>query len=44
MGVVEIKLIFIRRQNKNTILKKESKALDLVIEINMRRMVSNERY
>lgn len=25
-------------------IKKESKALDFVIEINMRRMVSNERY
>lgn len=25
-------------------IKKESKALDFVIEINMRRVVSNERY
>ena len=25
-------------------IKKESKALDFVIEINIRRMVSNERY
>ena len=25
-------------------IKKESKAFDFVIEINMRRMVSNERY